>query len=685
MNEALSSAAMSGPVRILLLEDSDLDAELVGELIARAGLPHTVTRAMSRDEFLAEINPPRHDLILADYVLPSFDGLSALALAREHCPEVPFVFVSGTLGEDLAVEALKHGATDYVTKHRLDRLPLAIVRALKEAKASVERHRAERALHELNTTLEARVAERTRERDRIWQVSQDLLAVAGTDGYLKAVNPAWTQLLGHDAATLLATPFAEFIHPEDLGAAGDIMSSLARGEVTQRFEDRLRCIDGSYRWISWTAVPEGEVFYAVGRDVTVEKGRTEEIAAAHRELVAQTEERERVEATLRQMQRLEAVGQLTSGVAHDFNNLLTVVLGNIGFLKRSAAEPSQKRRLEMMRSAAERGATLTAQLLAFSRRQRLDPKPILINEIVAGMGDLLRSSIGGTVRLETVLKPTLWPALVDPTQLELVILNLAINARDAMAVGGSLTIETSNTTVRETPSRSEEPAPGQYVVVCVSDTGTGMSDEVLEKAFEPFFTTKEVGKGSGLGLAQVFGFAKQSGGGVRIVTRPGEGTTVKVYLPRAAGEVLSNQPSAPVASGSSRGELVLVVDDDSAVREVTSALLQDLGYAVAEAGSGSAALDLLEGEISPDLLLVDFAMPGMNGAEVARQVRSKQPGLPILFVTGYADTAAIASVGEGNVILKPFRQDELGRCVRQALSGRGDQPGNVVPLRAGKR
>ena len=685
MNEALGSAVGPVSVRILLLEDSDLDAELVGEFIARADLPHTVTRTVSRDEFLAAINPPCHDLILADYVLPSFDGLSALALAREHCPEIPFVFVSGTLGEDVAVEALKHGATDYVTKHRLDRLPLTIVRALKEARTSAERHQAERALRELNATLEARVAERTRERDRIWQVSQDLLAVAGTDGYLKAVNPAWTELLGHHAARLLATPLAEFIHPDDLDAAAEVTALLAEGRATRRFEDRLRCADGSYRWISWTAVPEGDVFYAVGRDITVEKEKADEVAEANRQLLVHMEERERAEATLRQMQRLEAVGQLTSGVAHDFNNLLTVVLGNIGFLERGAGDPKQIRRLGMMRQAAERGAKLTAQLLAFSRRQQLDPKPIRLNEIVAGMGDLLRSSIGGTVRLETVLKPTLWPALVDPTQLELVILNLAINARDAMAVGGSLTIETSNVKVHEAPSRPEEPAPGEYVVVCVSDTGTGMPDDVLEKAFEPFFTTKEVGKGSGLGLAQVFGFTKQSGGGVRIVTKLGEGTTVKVYLPRAAGDVSVVETSPAVANVGSRGELILLVDDDSAVREVTSALLQDLGYGVVEAGSGEAALDLLTGELDPDLLLLDFAMPGMNGAEVARQVRLTRPRLPILFLTGYADTAAFASVGEENIVLKPFRDDELAMRLRQAFAGRVNRSGKVVALRAGLR
>ena len=267
--------------------------------------------------------------------------------------------------------------------------------------------------------------------------------------------------------------------------------------------------------------------------------RTVELEAANRQLVSQIEERERVELTLRQMQRLEAVGQLTSGVAHDFNNLLTVVLGNLGFLEKglgSSADPKLKQRLGHMRMAAERGAKLTSQLLAFSRRQRLEPKPVDLNDALASMRDLLQSSLGGSVQINTNFRPGLWPALVDPTQIELVVLNLAINARDAMPVGGSVTLETANATVGA-PYRPEEPLAGEYVVVSVVDTGSGMTPEVLAKAFEPFFTTKEIGKGSGLGLSQVLGFAKQSGGGMRIETRVGEGTTVKVFLPRAQQSV----------------------------------------------------------------------------------------------------------------------------------------------------
>ena len=362
--------------------------------------------------------------------------------------------------------------------------------------------------------------------------------------------------------------------------------------------------------------------------------RTGELAAANRQLVAQIEERERVEAALRQAQRLEAVGQLTSGVAHDFNNLLTVVLGNVRQLAKDVTDPMVRRRLDMMEQAAQRGAKLTAQLLAFSRRQKLEPQLVDLNQTVSSMRDLLQSTMGAHARIETELDPDLWRAMIDPTQIELVILNLAINARDAMAVGGVLTVGTANASLGA-PRRPEEPPPGDFVMVSVSDTGSGMTPEVFAKAFEPFFTTKAVGKGSGLGLSQVFGLAKQSGGGVRIDTRPGEGTSVKVYLPRSQA---ASGPRAAKRARPARVEgrpVVLLVDDDSAVREITAGMLDELGYAVVEAGSGGAALETLQGRPDVDLMLLDFAMPGMNGAEVAREARSRRPQLPIIFVTGY--------------------------------------------------
>jgi len=405
--------------------------------------------------------------------------------------------------------------------------------------------------------------------------------------------------------------------------------------------------------------------------------RTEELATANRQLLNQIEERERVEATLRQMQRLEAVGQLTSGVAHDFNNLLTVVLGNIQFLERdlqtAGVDAKSLQRLSYMRTAAERGAKLTDQLLSFSRRQRLLPKTLDLNNVVERIRDLLQTTIGGGVHITTESGAGLWPALADPTQVELAILNLAINARDAMPKGGELTVKTSNVTLGA-PMSPEEPPAGDYVEVCVHDTGTGMTEEVRQKAFEPFFTTKEIGKGSGLGLSQVLGFAKQSGGGVRIDSAANEGTTVRIYLPRARanvsdGRVIDRAKGSPYATG---GGTILLVDDDRAVRDVTAVMLRDLGYSVLEAGSGGAALDLVEREHGIDLAVFDFAMPGMNGAELAREAKQRRPDLPVLFVTGFADRAAVAGVDADHILGKPFAKDDLARKVSCVL-GRRDE------------
>lgn len=413
--------------------------------------------------------------------------------------------------------------------------------------------------------------------------------------------------------------------------------------------------------------------------------RTAEIEATNRQLVSQIDERERIESTLRQMQRLEAVGQLTTGVAHDFNNLLTVVLGNLGFVEKglgSALDLKMKQRLSHMRLAAERGAKLTGQLLAFSRRQLLAPKPVDLSDTLANMHNLLQSTLGNSVQIKTSFKSDLWRALVDPNQIELAVLNLAINARDASQIGDSITLETTNATVGP-PQNGHEPPAGEYVVVSVTDTGTGMTKEVLAKAFEPFYTTKDIGKGSGLGLSQVLGFAKQSGGGMRIESRVGEGTSVKIYLPRARSTDTA-APSEPTGEPQrhARGAVILLVDDDSAVREVTAAILRDLGYAVIAVGSGGGALDLLDRNAQIELVILDFAMPGMNGMEVARQMRAKVPSRPVLFVTGYADTSALGDIDDKQIVRKPFIGNELADKVQFALARTaGNSSRKVVTFR----
>ena len=400
------------------------------------------------------------------------------------------------------------------------------------------------------------------------------------------------------------------------------------------------------------------------------QGAKERAEQASEGLREQIDERARAEAALSQAQRIEAVGQLTGGVAHDFNNLLTVVLGNVDLIARAEVLPPREANwLATVRSAAERGAALTGQLLAFARRQPLVPAPLDINAVLAGMNDLMLSALGSRARVITRLQPGPWPAMVDPTQIELVVLNLAINARDAMPDGGTLTITSANV-VLGPPTRAEQPPAGEYVRLTVADTGTGMAPEVAAKVFEPFFTTKGPGKGSGLGLSQVFGVARQSGGGVEIETAPGTGTTVSVFLPRARVPLPAPLPPAPLpASPRHDSVTVLLVDDDAAVRGTTAELLRQLGYRVEEAASGPEALQLLNGGSDAQVVLSDVAMPRMTGPALAREIRRMTPALPVVFFSGYADPESVAGAdGLKRLVRKPFRPAELASQLEAALA-----------------
>ena len=536
-----------------------------------------------------------------------------------------------------------------------------------------EQQLATQTLRQMNETLGERVQERTRERDRTWELSRDLLAVTHTDMMPVALNPMWEQAFDWPLEQLMEHPLTRLVHPDDLQATLEETARVGRGKVTTRFVNRMRHRDGSYRWLSWSAVADGGRIYSAARDITSEIAAVDKLADANRELRAQIQERERVEATLQQMQRLEAVGQLTAGVAHDFNNLLTVILTSASFLQNDLQNgaPLERslRRLQYIRESGERGATLTSQLLAFARRQQLAPTAIDLNDTLVNLLSLLKSTLGGSVSIETDTQADIWHALVDPTQIEMIILNLAINARDAMADSGRLTLGTRNVVIDQPAQRAEDPSPGEYVMLSVADTGSGMSEAVLSKAFEPFFTTKEVGKGSGLGLAQVFGFAKQSGGGARIESREGVGTTVKVFLPRTSAP-RQPEPASAASSGSAESNsqhCILLVDDDHSVREVTAQMLEDLGFTVIAADSGDDALQLLTQGAEVDLLLADFAMPGMNGGELARAVRVRHPELPVVFVTGYAELCELGLEGY-SIIQKPFREEQLANKLHLALS-----------------
>ncbi|MBD8701347.1 response regulator [Sphingomonas sp. CFBP 13714] len=401
------------------------------------------------------------------------------------------------------------------------------------------------------------------------------------------------------------------------------------------------------------------------------EARTRELAAANDRLTAEIAERERAEARLVQAQKMEAIGQLTGGIAHDFNNLLTAVIGSLDLLLRRTDDEKIRRLASMALQAGERGATLTAQLLSFSRRQHLSPVPVEPNQVVASMADLLARSIGAAVTVELDLADDVWRAMVDPTQLEVVLLNLAINARDAMPSGGVVRIATRN--LAAVPDAlTAELNPGAYVAIEVADTGAGMTPAVLARAFEPFFTTKGQGKGTGLGLAQVYGFARQSGGTVRIVSAENEGTVITLYLPRTT-EVADPVAIERLAQATGSRQRILVVDDDNDVRGVAAQMIEEIGYQVVAAASGSEALTEF-GRASFDLVLTDVVMPGMSGVDLARRIRAVAPAMPLLFASGYADVATFGDeLAAETVLKKPYRIGEVAARIGDALSAESTQ------------
>jgi PAS domain S-box-containing protein len=512
------------------------------------------------------------------------------------------------------------------------------------------------ALARLNATLAQRVAEQAAERDRLWQTSRDLLAVLDSAGMFRAVNPAWTTVLGWTSEELVGTDHRRLVHPEDW-AREQATAHLPRPLPTH--ENRVLCKTGGYRSVSWVASTENDLVYATGRDVTAQKEAEAELELARE--------------ALRQSQKMEAVGQLTGGIAHDFNNMLAVVIGSLDLLgRRLGGNERALRYVDAASDGARRAALLTQRLLSFSRQQPLEPKPTNLNTLVAGMSDLLRHSIGADIRLETVLAGGLWRVEIDPNQLENVILNLVVNARDAMPDGGCLTIETQNAHLDDRYAASNAGVmAGQYVMLAVTDTGAGMPDDVVTKAFDPFFTTKPVGKGTGLGLSQVYGFIKQSGGHVKIYSEPGHGTTVKIYLARldaAATEPLAPPRAMATTAGESR--TVLVVEDEPGVRAFTTEALTELGYTVLEARDGAAALRVIEAHPEIDLLFTDVVMPDMNGRKLADEARIRRPDLKVLFTTGYTRNAVVHNgvLDKGVALIgKPFTIAALADKVREVL------------------
>ena len=683
------------PGPVLVLAPSGRDAAVIGSLLSQAGIGTTPCENL--DALVDRLQAAGAGAALIAQEALLHDTAALRRWIAEQPPWSDFPFVLLTL-RDHRGRAEPHQPTQLaaalgnVTVLERPLHPVSLVsavgaalrarrRQLETAELLAERDRHAAALRESEARFRAIVDGMPQP---IWS--------ADSDGRPDFFNARWHEVtgitppVGKDQSHP-SEPFAwdRLLHPDDFDRAVQDWRAAVSSGVPFRSEFRLHTADGTWRWFSGRALPvhddlSGEIVRWFGSCTDIDNAvrarealtrSTEELERLVSERTASLQremlEREKAETALAQAQKMEAVGQLTGGVAHDFNNLLTAVLGSLQMIGKRSDDPQIRRFADNARRAAERGARLIQQLLAFSRRQRLAPEPVDLHRLVAEISDLLTRAVGTTVTLEIQLPGQLPPAFVDPTQMELVLLNLAINARDAMPDGGVLTIAGSE--LASAPLElAEDLAGGSYVVIAITDTGSGMTPEVQERAFEPFFTTKEQGKGTGLGLSQVYGFVRQSGGAVKLRSAPGEGTTVTLYLPRAEAAPVAvvadgSEPPAPATHAS-----ILVVDDDDDVRDLVVAMLEELGYRVTAAENGSVALELLSQNSPFDLLLADVAMPGLSGVDVVHAARDLGRAPRVLYATGYADLGAYRPGLEGeDMIRKPYRMADLAARVDRAL------------------
>jgi PAS domain S-box-containing protein len=770
--ENSNSGGSRRALRALILEDNPLDAELTVAVLKQAGYPLRFEVVALPEQFQAQLEEADYDLILADYNLRTWTAMEALAILKKSAKDLPFVVITGTLGDEAAVECIKQGASDYVLKHRLQRLPVVVDRTLRDkahreeaARLQEQIHQAKKeweltfdavpdsvflldehyhiqranraaaealrlpfsqlvgrpcyevvhgqdappqncpyrqmlstgkeesadielpklgrifhatsspfrdpsgglqgCVHVLRDITERKQAEMTLRRSEASYRSLILGATYGIfrsslDGKFLTVNPALAAMLGYgsEAELLGANLLGDISQDADAGA--ELLQQYRRNSRIDGVEAQWRRKDG-----------KGLRVRLSGRAVLDEQGTLEGF-----EVIAEdVTQRQRLEEQLRQAQKLESIGRLAGGIAHDFNNLLTIINGYGQLLlgRADLGDPMHSHLSEIMK-AGERAASLIRQLLTFSRRQVLSPQVLDLNAVISNMDKMLCRLIGEDIDLVIVLGPDLGRVKVDRGQIEQVVLNLAVNARDAMPQGGKLTLETVNAELDEAYARCHvTTAPGRYVMLAVSDTGVGMDAETRAHAFEPFFTTKEGGKGTGLGLATVYGIVKQSGGHIWVYSEPGQGTTFKIYFPRVEEAVAPREVQELQAALLRGVETILLVEDDEAVRPLVRAVLGSHGYTVLEASRGEDALATCQHHAGPiHLLLTDVVMPGMSGGELAKRLATLYPQMKTLYMSGYAN-GGIAHRGvlepDAAFLQKPFTPDALARKVAEVLNG----------------
>ncbi len=693
---ASGSSEVRRPKILLADDNADMRAYVTRLLSVR----HDVEDVADGQEALKAALERRPDLILTDIMMPRLDGFGLIKAIRdnESLRELPIIVLSARAGEDASIEGLAAGADDYLIKPFSARELMArVAAALTLARLRGETNE---VIRETSERLQAALAASGTGTFR-WTFSDNRL-IWDDELY---------RLFDIEAGqNLTFEKFIALLHPEDRAAVQKRCERCVSEGADFEMEYRVILKDGRERWLLDKGVTfkdaSGRPQYMTGACVDISERkraelalrglnetleervaeRTAELDAAHRQILEEIREREAISEQLRQAQKMEAIGKLTGGVAHDFNNLLQVISGNLQLLTRDCAGNERaERRIQNALTGVSRGSKLASQLLAFGRRQPLEPKVVNLGRYLRGLDELLRRALGEEIELETIAGGGLWNACVDVAQLENAILNLAINARDAMKGFGKLTIEAGNASLDDHyAARHLDMTPGQYVMIAVSDTGSGIAPDILDHVFEPFFTTKPEGEGTGLGLSMVYGFVKQSGGHAKIYSEPGQGTTVRLYLPRTrqGEDIVIPTEAGPIAGGT---ETILVVEDDESVRSIVVDMLSDLGYRVLKAKDAQSALVVIESGIPIDVLFTDVVMPGpLRSTELAKKASDRLPAITVLFTSGYTDNAIVhgGRLDEGTHLLsKPYTREALARKIRQVLSDQTRKDGASQTIR----